>query len=384
MAPIRVALIGLSATAKTSWASRAHLPYLLSPQGREKYQIVALLNSSVEAARAAIAEYNLPAETTKAYGDPDALAADADVDLVVCNTRVDNHHKTVRPSLEAGKAIFSEWPLAQDAAHARDLATLAHQKSAKTAVGLQGRLSPLAHTLRKILSSNRIGKVLSTEVRAFGGTMDRDRIPSGLAYFLERDVGGNPYTIGFAHAFDTVQSVLGDLDASSARGHFHLQRPKVTIFDPASGNVVETKKSNVPDLIFVSGYLEQGQGDIIAPQGAALHFRLRRGQQWPGEPGLVWTIAGERGEIKVTSPVAALQVGLEEQPAVIEVHDNATDTIEKVEWEWEDFQRELPLMSKNIAAVYEAFAAGTGGYATFDDAVKRHEQLESLLADWKA
>ena len=29
---VRVALIGLSASAKTAWASKAHLPYLLSPR----------------------------------------------------------------------------------------------------------------------------------------------------------------------------------------------------------------------------------------------------------------------------------------------------------------------------------------------------------------
>ena len=76
MAPIRVGIIGLSAKASTSWASRAHLPYLVASNG--KYEIKALCNSSVDAARAAVNAYKLPS-STKAYGDPQALANDPDV-----------------------------------------------------------------------------------------------------------------------------------------------------------------------------------------------------------------------------------------------------------------------------------------------------------------
>lgn len=105
--PINVALIGLSASATTSWASNAHLPYLISPNGKQKYNLIALLNSSVETAKQAIAHYNLPHEI-RAYGNPHNLAADPDVQLVVCSTRVDKHASTVRPSIEAGKEVFVE------------------------------------------------------------------------------------------------------------------------------------------------------------------------------------------------------------------------------------------------------------------------------------
>lgn len=84
MAPIRTAIIGLSPLAATSWAANAHLPYLLSPEGRENYDTVVLPNSSVASAQRAIETFGLDA-TTRAYGDPEALAANPDVELVVCN-----------------------------------------------------------------------------------------------------------------------------------------------------------------------------------------------------------------------------------------------------------------------------------------------------------
>jgi predicted dehydrogenase len=198
MAPLRTAIIGLSSTAVTSWASSAHLPYLLSPRGRARFEIVALCNSSIDAARKAVQAYHLPA-ATKVYGDPKTLAADPDIDLVVCCTRVDRHYETIRPSVEAGKAVFVEWPLAHNIEHVRELAALASLHHARSVVGIQGRYAPVVRQVAEVLQSGRVGKVLSSEFRAAGGSNDRNILPRGLAYFTQRDIGGNVFTIGFAH-----------------------------------------------------------------------------------------------------------------------------------------------------------------------------------------
>lgn len=206
MAPIRVALVGLSARAATGWAAKAHLPYLLSAEGRSKYTIVALCNSTVAAAELAIAHFGLDPAATRAYGDPADLAADPDVDLVVVSTRVDLHYDVVLPSIRAGKDAFVEWPLAESAERAAELARVAvGNKGSRTVVGLQAWFAPSIVALRKLLvgsggTGSRIGKVLSSEVRAAGGTLDRTMMPSSLRYFTDRDVGGNPFTIGVGHS----------------------------------------------------------------------------------------------------------------------------------------------------------------------------------------
>jgi predicted dehydrogenase len=198
MAPIRIALIGLSASATTSWAATAHLPYLLSPRGLARFQITALCNSSTAAARAAISAFHLPPET-RAYGSPAELAEDADVELVVCCTRVDVHSATVRPALAAGKMVFCEWPLAHSIDAVRDLATLAREMQVRTMVGVQGRVAPAVQKLKAVLEGGRIGRVVSAEVRAAGGLNDREVVPLGLEYFTKREVGGNVFTIGLGH-----------------------------------------------------------------------------------------------------------------------------------------------------------------------------------------
>lgn len=179
--------------------SVAHLPYLLSDRGREQYQIKALLNSSIEAARASIEYYKLPSDT-RAYGLPADLAADEDIDLVVCTTRVDVHYDTIKPSIQAGKAVFVEWPLAENVIRAEELASLAYQSGSQTIIGLQARVSPAVVKLKAILQGGSMGKVLSSSVQAFTPLGGRTSISQGLGYFFDKKIGGNPITIAFGHS----------------------------------------------------------------------------------------------------------------------------------------------------------------------------------------
>ncbi|KAL7796752.1 hypothetical protein V8C37DRAFT_371351 [Trichoderma ceciliae] len=378
MAPIRTAIVGLSGSATTSWASAAHLPYLLSARGREKYQIVALCNSSVEAAKRAIEAFKLPPET-KAYGDPQALADDKDVDLVVVSTRVDVHYSTALPSVKAGKSVFVEWPLAHDVAHARELVDAARASGGRTLVGHQGREAPPVVKLRQVLEQGNIGKVLSSEIRAHGGSVDREALLPGLKYFTDRLVGGNIVTIGVGHLFDQVQHVVGDLQ--DIKSHLQLQRPNVLLRNPSTKEVVETVKSNVPDLIIINGTLAASQ---IAAEGANVLFRFRRGQPFLGEPALSWTINGEKGEIRLQAfGGSSLHANSYTTPVTIEVHDFASDQVQTFEWSWQSWQEELPIVGRSVGVLYDKFSNGiVQGVPSFETALLRHEQLASVLAGW--
>ncbi|KAI9775336.1 MAG: hypothetical protein M1835_005858 [Candelina submexicana] len=360
--PIRVGIIGLSTSAKTSWASSAHLPYLKDCKG--KYIITALCNTSVTSAKTAIDSYGLPS-TTKAFGDAKDLAADPDVDLVVCCTRVDTHYETIKPAIEQGKAVFVEWPLGSNLKQAQELNELTRQKNVESMVGLQGRLSPIVLKVKSLVEDGRIGKVLSTNVVADGGTASRDSLKEGLKYFTQKEVGGNIVTIGFGHMIDNITHVLGKF--SSFHTQLGIQRPKVDILSP-SNTVLETVTNNVPDHILLHGVLTSGAL-------ASVHFR--RGQAFRNSPGFIWRIHGSLGEIKVTASGPAVSVG--DPVTVIEVDDFEKETVETVEWKWAD---ELPVMARNVGRLYEAFAKGEG-YPDFGDAVKGHQFLEDVLRDSK-
>lgn len=83
-------------------------------------------------------------------------------------------------------------------------------------VGLQGQLTPVLLKIKELLQQGSIGKVLSSEVRAHGGTNDREKVAEGLRYFTDIKIGGNIFMIGFAHReFRTKYSRLSTIQTLS-------------------------------------------------------------------------------------------------------------------------------------------------------------------------
>ncbi|KAF2629124.1 oxidoreductase family protein [Macroventuria anomochaeta] len=349
MAPIRVALVGLSASAKVTWAADAHLPYLLSTRGKERYELVALLNSSVEAAETAKTTFKL-SKDVKAYGDPSKLAADPDIDLVVVNTRADVHFPVVEPSVRAGKGVFIEWPLTENFAKAVELTR--GQPYPNSIIGLQGRVAPLTLRLKEILATGVIGKVLNSEVRTYGNLMPRDSVPERLTYFADRKVGGHPINIYYGHLIDFVHEVLGDWQDFHALGQ--IQRPSLKVVG-ANGQDAGSVKSDVPDFLSVHGTLQNNKG-VVAP-GATLLATFRLGPQFKDEPGLVWTINGEKGELRLAAPGPYLQSGYSfDGPITIVHHEHATDKLTELGWDWPDWQKDYGLRARSAAELYERYA----------------------------
>lgn len=173
---------------------------------------------------------------------------------------------------------------------------------------------------------------------------------------------------------DAVQSVLGEIQ--NVQAQLQIQRPNVGLVDPPSGKIIEAVKSDVPDLICTTGILQES--DSVVP-GASIHLRFRKGQPFKGEPALLWTINGEKGEIRLTN-YNGPSINANSDDIVIEIDDHEKNEVQKIDWEWGEYAQ-LPPVAKNIAALYEAYAKGDASrYATFDHALKRHKQLDGILA----
>lgn len=199
--PIRVGFIGLSSSNTQAlagqWGRNGHLPYLKkSPE----YIITALCNSSIEAAKKAIQHHGLDAAKISAYGDPEVLANDPKVDLVVCAVNVAQHYNLVKPALAAGKMVFCEWPLGSNLEQMKELAALASDKNLKTMVGLQGRNGPYVQAIRNFLGDGpgQIGQVLSTSMATYAVLLGLF-LPQEIQYLAEAESGGNVVTIKGIH-----------------------------------------------------------------------------------------------------------------------------------------------------------------------------------------
>lgn len=108
MSAIRLGIIGLSAD-KSAWAAAAHVTPLQSAPLSDLYTLKAVGTSRPETAKAAAKAYGLSED--KAYSSAEAIANDADVDMVVVSVKTPLHKELAMPALKAGKMVFVEWPL---------------------------------------------------------------------------------------------------------------------------------------------------------------------------------------------------------------------------------------------------------------------------------
>jgi predicted dehydrogenase len=351
MPPIKVGLIGLSST--TSWAVKAHLPYL---QNSPKYQLTGVCNSSLESSCSAILAHNLHA-TAKPYGSVAEMATSLDIDLVVCSTRVDRHYEAVKAAIAAGKDCFVEWPLASNLEQATELLKLAEAKGVKTMVGLQAQVGPVVHRVKELIEGSAIGRVLSSTVN-LSTSLYTNETPEAYDYLNLVEFGGNMLVIPFGHLYDGVSYALGELQNVSAT--LSTQQTDVAV-KGKDDETVRTIKRTTADHITMSGLLADGAHSSATVQG--------RGPV-KGEPALVWQIEGDKGVLEIRSNNA---FGISMSGDVkIRLHENASGNVKDVE-----FTEDQPGPPGNIGRLYEAFADGKP-YPDWKWAVKRHAWVDAL------
>uniref|UniRef100_A0A8H7KEV3 Gfo/Idh/MocA-like oxidoreductase N-terminal domain-containing protein n=1 Tax=Bionectria ochroleuca TaxID=29856 RepID=A0A8H7KEV3_BIOOC len=319
MAVTRVGLVGLTSIKPDglgphAWAVFALLPvFLHSPD----YELVALCNSSLESARRAIEAYGLPS-SVKAYGNPEDLAKDPDVDLVVISVRVGKHFEIAKPALLEGK---------------------------KTVVGVQARADPLVLKVREIIQSGKLGRI--TSAHALGSTSS---LPShfwfnGMDYYQDIKSGGNLYHINFAHFLDSFTYVLGDFETLQSDLKTEITEIPVMRDD---GTLTEPRKKNTPDHVLVQGRLKSGAVASIVYRWCDLQEAVVANE--PPKRKLKLKLRGKPEE-DVDFPVADAE-----------------------------FVRNMENFGQNSGRILNAFAQGDQAvYADFSSATQTHKLLDEIL-----
>src|ERR1700693_5507268 len=117
---IRVGIIG--ANPDRGWAAQAHIPALRSLS--DDFEITALSTSRRESAAAARKLFGVPA----AFDNHQELVNSPTVDVVAVTVKVPYHLELATAALEAGKAVYCEWPLGNGLEEAETLAALAQEE----------------------------------------------------------------------------------------------------------------------------------------------------------------------------------------------------------------------------------------------------------------
>jgi predicted dehydrogenase len=342
--PIRVGVVGLSASG--GWAATAHVPALAGVDG---YELRALSASSSESARAAGEKYGVPLTFTSA----EELARCEEVDIVVVTVRVPQHLELIRPALEAGKMVLSEWPLGADLAQAEELAARAHRRGLVTAIGLQARSAPPLRYLRDLVAEGYAGRVLSTSM-----------LGSGDAW------GATLLSIPFGHSVDALTMVLGEFREASA--HIENLRPEVT--NVTTGAIAA---KSAEDQVAVTGLLESGAV-------AAMHFRGGRSRATEFH----WEINGSEGDLVVKADQAQWWSGrlrlygargsdgtLAELPVPLHYERSLTQWTERTAEPAYNVAHQYALLREQLTG---RLAPDTDGVPDFLHAVRLHRILEQV------
>jgi predicted dehydrogenase len=350
---IRLGFIG--ANVKSTWASQSHFPALRTHPDVELTAVCTRNPESAEAARKAFG-------AKLAFIDYRAMVASKEIDAVAVVVRVPSHYEPTKAAIEAGKHVYTEWPLGRTTAEAEELAALAKAKGVQTACGLQSRVSPALLYMKEQIEAGYVGEVLSCHADCMrDGALER---PSSRTWQRDASLGANPLTIANGHVIDALRFVVGNFTRVSCMVTTQAKQ----WLETDTKKVVDVTS---PDNILVSGQLASGA--VASVHVAAV--------PWAGG-GFRMVIYGREGTLVATGNVSSqrgemLRVQGAQRSQTLQ--DLALP--ERFNHVPENFPRGDPF---NVGQMYALFAEGirTGQtpsrLPTFDTAVDLHRFIDTI------
>src|SRR5882724_652378 len=278
---IRVGIIG--ANPDRGWAAQAHIPALKSLS--DDFEITALSTTRRESADAASKLFDVPA----AFDNHRDLVNSPDVDVVAVTVKVPYHLELATAALEAGKAVYCEWPLGNGLREAETLAALAAKQGVLAVAGLQARSAPPVAYVRDLIEQGYVGEVLSTTLVGSGMGWGATVEPFN-AYMNDKKNGATMLSIGLGHAADALCYCLGEVRELSAT--MTMRREFYTI-----AGTDERQPMTAADQIAVDGLLEGGAAFSIHYRGG-----VSRGTNF------LWEINGTDGDLQLTATGGQAQI----------------------------------------------------------------------------
>jgi predicted dehydrogenase len=348
---IRLGFVG--ANVRSHWASQSHFPALMAHPEVEFTAVCTTRPETAEEARNAFG-------ARLAFHDFRAMVASPEIDAVAVVVKVPLHYPPTKAAIEAGKHVYTEWPLGRTTAEAEELAALARAKGVQTAVGLQARVSPAVLYLKELVASGYVGEVLSCHMSCFrDGTLSR---PASRTWQRDVTQGANTLTIATGHAIDAMRYVVGDFSRVSSMVTTQARE----WYETDTRRTVEVTS---PDNIQVCGKLASGAA-------ASVHVGAA---PWAGS-GFRMEIYGRDGTLAVSGNVSSQRgdmLRIQGAQKGHELHDLAIP--DRYVWVPPEFPRGDPF---NVGQMYTLFAEAVRGgdnrLPTFDTAVGLHRFLDTI------
>ena len=348
---IRLGFVG--ANVNSNWSVQSHYPALLASPDVE---FTAVCTSRPESAEEAKQKFG----AKLAFHDFREMMLSPDIDAVAVVVRVPLHYEPTKAAIEAGKHVYTEWPLGRTTAEAEELAALAKAKGVQTAVGLQSRVSPALLYIKELIDEGYVGEVLSCHVTTMrDGALER---PSSRNWNLDASQGANTLTIANGHVIDALRMVVGDF----ARVACMVTTQISPIYETDTQKMVEPTS---PDNVRVSGQLKRGAA-VSVHVGAV---------PWAGS-GFRMEIFGREGTLITTGSISSQRGEMLRVQGAKGAQELQDLTIpERFVYVPDDFPKGDPFNVGQMYALFaEAIRTGQSRLPTFDLAVDLHRFIDTI------
>ena len=348
---IRLGFVG--ANVRSTWSSQSHFPALMASPDVELTAVCTTRAESAEEARQTFG-------AKLAFDDFRAMAASPEIDAVAVVVRAPSHYEPTKAAIEAGKHVYTEWPLGQTTTEAEELSSLARAMGLQTAVGLQSRVSPALLYVKELIESGYVGEVLSCYVTTMrDGALER---PSDRTWQRDASLGANTLTIANGHVIDALRFVVGNFAQVACMVTTQAQEWRET-------DTQQLVAVTSPDNVRVSGQLESGAA-------ASVHVGA---VPWAGS-GFRMEIYGREGTLVTTGRVSSQRGEMLRVQGAQRSHELRDLSIpERFVFVPDDFPRGDPF---NVGQMYTLFAdairTGQSRLPTFDVAVDLHRFIDTI------
>ncbi|MDH5294437.1 MAG: Gfo/Idh/MocA family oxidoreductase [Acidimicrobiia bacterium] len=150
----------------------------------------------------------------KAASSYEELLADPDVEGVVITTPNDTHRAVITQALEAGKAVYTDKPVAQTLEDALAIRAAVERTGGVFAVGHSARRLSGNRVIKQWIDDGTLGDVSMVEAN-FSNERGLELTPQTWRWYLDKTPGGPLIQLGVHHA-DNLQYLLGPVAAVSA------------------------------------------------------------------------------------------------------------------------------------------------------------------------
>lgn len=179
------------------------------------------------------------------YDDYQEMLRKADIDAVEIYTSVFSHHEIALASVEAGKHVLVEKPLAVTVKAARMMVDAAEEANKVLGVAENARYFSGVRMMRWVIDQGFIGELQIVVSGGLGGYWSPDKIVAETAWRHRKLFAGGGVTIDMGvHLFHVLRYLCGEVDEVSSLAE---TLEKVRFTRDEAGRVIEKVQNEVDD-----------------------------------------------------------------------------------------------------------------------------------------